>query len=105
MWVKYSPTTRGFYVDGVHDAVPGDAVEITRDEYLALMNQSDHEIVPSEDGRPTLVERTSNDDYAISREAAYRAESDPLFFKEQRGEVPPGTWLDKVGEIKERFPK
>jgi hypothetical protein len=34
---------------------------------------------------------------------AYREESDPLFFKYQRGEVEKQEWLDKVQEIKERF--
>lgn len=37
------------------------------------------------------------------RAEAYREESDPLFFQEQRGEVPPGTWLAKVQEIKARY--
>jgi hypothetical protein len=36
------------------------------------------------------------------RAEAYRTESDPLFFQEQRGEVEPGTWLAKVAEIKSR---
>ena len=40
-----------------------------------------------------------------NREAAYKNESDPLFFKEQRKEVPEGTWLAKVAEIKARYPK
>ncbi len=40
-----------------------------------------------------------------SREAAYKSESDPLFFKEQRGEVPQGTWISKVQEIRSRYPK
>ena len=39
------------------------------------------------------------------RRAAYAAESDPLFFKEQRGEVDAGTWAAKVAEIKARYPK
>ena len=37
--------------------------------------------------------------------AAYQAESDPLFFKYQRGEAAEQDWLDKVAEIKARFPK
>ena len=36
---------------------------------------------------------------------AYEAEADPLFFEEQRGEVPEGTHASKVAEIKARFPK
>jgi hypothetical protein len=44
-------------------------------------------------------------DYSALRAAAYRAESDPIFFKEQRGEVAAGTWLAKVAEIKARWPE
>ena len=39
-----------------------------------------------------------------TREARYRAESDPLFFREQRGEVEPGTWKAKVIEIRAELP-
>lgn len=38
------------------------------------------------------------------RAVAYRTESDPLFFKSQRGEATHQEWLDKVAEIKARFP-
>lgn len=44
-------------------------------------------------------------DYSALRRAAYTAESDPLFFMEQRQEVPAGTWLAKVAEIKARWPQ
>ena len=40
-----------------------------------------------------------------NRRNAYQAESDHLFFEEQRGEVAAGTWAAKVDEIKARFPK
>ena len=39
------------------------------------------------------------------RRGYYESETDHLFFEEQRGEVPVGTWAAKVAEIKERFPK
>ena len=39
-----------------------------------------------------------------SRRAAYIAEADPLFFKAQRGEATEQEWLDKVAEIKARYP-
>ncbi len=38
------------------------------------------------------------------RAVAYMTESDPLFFKAQRGEAAMGEWLAKVEEIKARFP-
>jgi hypothetical protein len=37
------------------------------------------------------------------RAAAYQEESDPLFFKWQRGEATQQEWLDKVAEIKSRW--
>lgn len=39
------------------------------------------------------------------RTEAYITESDPLFFKAQRGEIELQVWLDKVEEIKARYPK
>jgi len=38
------------------------------------------------------------------RHAAYVAESDPIFFKWQRGEATEQDWLDKVAEIQVRHP-
>ncbi len=38
------------------------------------------------------------------RQSAYVQEADPLFFKWQRGEVEQQVWLDKVQEIKYRYP-
>jgi hypothetical protein len=40
-----------------------------------------------------------------NRKSAYIAEADPLFFKVQRGEVEHHVWLDKIAEIKARYPK
>jgi len=40
-----------------------------------------------------------------NRRAAYEQEADPLFFKAQRGEATEQEWLDKVAEIKQRYPK
>jgi hypothetical protein len=39
------------------------------------------------------------------RRIAYIVEADPLFFKSQRGEATEQDWLDKVNEIKARYPK
>ena len=38
------------------------------------------------------------------RKAAYQKESDPLFFEFQRGEISQDVWLDKIAEIKARYP-
>lgn len=39
-----------------------------------------------------------------ARSLAYQKESDPLFFKAQRGEATMEEWLSKVEEIKARYP-
>lgn len=39
-----------------------------------------------------------------ARAAAYKEESDPLFFKAQRGEATTEEWLAKVQEIRNRYP-
>jgi hypothetical protein len=39
-----------------------------------------------------------------ARQAAFQTESDPLFFKWQRGESTEQAWLDKVAEIRLRYP-
>lgn len=59
----------------------------------------------SEGNTPEPADPPPAPDYSALRRAAYAAESDPLFFKEQRQEVPVGTWLAKVTEIKARWPQ
>jgi hypothetical protein len=38
------------------------------------------------------------------RRGAYEKESDPIFFKYQRGEAEKQEWLDLIEEIKQRYP-
>jgi len=38
------------------------------------------------------------------RADAYRLEADPLFFEYQRGDIEKQAWIDKIQEIKERYP-
>jgi hypothetical protein len=40
-----------------------------------------------------------------ARRAAYSLEADPLFFGSERGENERQAWLDKIQEIKDRWPK
>lgn len=56
---------------------------------------------PIEPPEPTPEEKAE----ALRKEKqyAYQKESDPLFFKWQRGEATEQEWLDKVGEIKARY--
>ena len=45
-----------------------------------------------------------NDEQSKRRHLAYTMESDPIFFKSQRGQATNQEWLDKVAEIDARFP-
>lgn len=53
---------------------------------------------------PTVDPQSAIDFRQVSLRAAYEAESDPLFFQWQRGEATQQEWLDKIAEIKSRFP-
>ena len=44
-----------------------------------------------------------NDMQESNRSEAYKNESDPVFFKWQRGEATEQQWLDKIAEIKARY--
>jgi hypothetical protein len=44
-------------------------------------------------------------DTAALRRAAYAAESDPIYFMAQRNEATQQQWLDKIAEIKARWPQ
>lgn len=39
-----------------------------------------------------------------ARAEAYRTEADPIFFQYQRGEATEQDWLDKIEEIRARYP-
>ncbi len=47
----------------------------------------------------------ANQQADANRHNAYVTESDPLFFKAQRGEGTMADWEAKVAEIKARYPK
>jgi hypothetical protein len=69
------------------------------------------------DGNPVVLDQALVDAAAVvvaqeqalatakrNRSAAYTAESDPLFFKAQAGEIDEAEWLAKREEIRARFP-
>lgn len=53
---------------------------------------------------PVKVLEIQHNEAVINRRAAYEGEADPLYFKSQRGEATIQEWLDKVAEIKARYP-
>jgi hypothetical protein len=52
---------------------------------------------------PPKTQQEIEQENELNRLSAYREESDPLFFKWQRGEATEQEWLDKVAEIKQRW--
>jgi hypothetical protein len=54
---------------------------------------------------PTKLAEKKAAEAEAARRAAYISEADPLFFRAQRGEIPEQEWLDKIVEIKARYPK
>ena len=72
----YSPSTRGFYSSDIHgEKIPGDAVEITDEEWSRLLDQQSagHTIVAASDGKPIAVGPTVEERANRLRAARNRA--------------------------------
>lgn len=109
----YSQSTNGFYTNEINgENVPQDAVSITNEQYRAMLDgQYNGKIISADSqGNPSLMDSPSptvdqiTEAVTSARSAAYRSESDQLFFKVQRGEAKKSEWVDKIKEIKLRFP-
>jgi hypothetical protein len=55
------------------------------------------------EGGPAVV--YTPEEVTALRQAAYQAESDPIYFMWQRGESTQKAWLDKIEQIKARYPE
>lgn len=98
---------------GVYPVVPADypQVDYTKnviEETPNLVNgvwYQDYTVVAATEAEIEQRKAELNAQADAYRLEAYRNESDPLFFKWQRGEATEQEWLDKLSEIKARFPK
>ena len=86
----------------MHYKAPDNSLHFIEPEYTHLLPTGSVQITDAEAEamRPAL----SAPDYSAMRKAAFVAESDPIFFLSQRGEATQQEWLDKVAEIKARWP-
>lgn len=106
-----SQSTRGFCSPKLTTPMPEDALEIPDDLYEELITgEAGKVIFWSGTGLPFLKDMQAtpeaiNASILIDRAAAYRRESDPIFFQFQRGEVNEQDWHNKISEIKTRLPK
>jgi hypothetical protein len=77
-------------------------------EYATAVTWLDERPQPTwaelEAARPAAETAQANKDAQRNRQAAFASEADPLFFQWQRGEGTEQAWLDKVAEIRERYP-
>ena len=56
----------------------------------------------------SVVDKSADEIIDIAKQlraAAYQSESDPIFFKMQRNEAVLEDWINKIAEIKARFPE
>jgi hypothetical protein len=90
----------------VEVALPGDdwvadtpLVEIKPTEIIETQT---YRLKTQEEKDNEIHQRTESNKQA--RVQAYREESDPLFFKSERGEITREEWLAKVEEIRSRYP-
>ena len=74
----YSPTTGGFYDRKIHgDAIPANAIEITRDEHAALLagQSAGQRIEADEHGHPVLRDTPAPSDDALADAARARRDA------------------------------
>lgn len=82
-------------LEAIHCICKSDSplVEITHEEMHALTTP------------PPLTPDELNAFVDAQRAAAYREESDPLYFKSERGEATREEWMAAIAAIKARYPK
>lgn len=113
----YSPSRQGFYHPSISTDIPADAKEISDENYsILLKGQSEGKMISSDSaGSPVLIDHPpapplTADEVRQARLSAYRIESDPLKIEAEHDALLSGTgpdygpWLQKVGEIKDRYP-
>lgn len=110
MTIFFAKSTNGFYDDEINTSIPSDAVEIQAEFHVALIEgQSKGKLITSDEaGFPILADypEPSEEEIAANKAAMLKAELDAinhLFYDEQAGDIPEGTWKAKREEIKAKY--
>ena len=105
--MSYKQFSRLINIDGIDTWA---SLVIEKDESGNIINNPvitfDKEVSPTQEQLDALYEEISGEKPVSldeKRRQAYRDESDPLFFKWQRGEATMEEWLAKIAEIKGRY--
>lgn len=100
----------GPYFNSTHNSSNCELIDVEPPEFLitgAFRREDDAWVIADIDAydraKIDFIKR-HNAKAAEMRRAAYQMESDPIFFRYQRGECPKHEWEVKVVEIKNRYP-
>ena len=88
----------------MQDKIANGSVVLADDERLEgeyIVKKTPQELF--DEGKMSTEEHNAYID--MMRQSAYRQEADPLGFKMLRGEAEKAEWLEKIAEIKKRYPK
>lgn len=108
MSIYYSPEQQGFYLDGIHDEIPEDAIEITEEEHARLLQgQADGQrIIPGEDGYPELADNLPLElTYAEKRAMEYPPFTDYLDGIVKGDDAQVQKYIDDCLAVKAKYPK
>lgn len=68
MSMKYSPTTKGFYIEDFHVDIPVDAVSITDEEHMLLLAASNNGLTTigmNSENKPVVIDRPQDNDLIL----------------------------------------
>ena len=91
MKILFSASTLGFYLEGIHSAIPEDAVEVSEAERAAALAVSaapDKELAAGTDGKPIIVDRAISSAEAMNSLRARRDRLLSLTDKTQIADFP-----------------
>lgn len=92
----------------LHRTHPDSSWILDGSEYSGLVWMDDDMPKPTEaeclDAWVTIEQEIITQEVKTSRQAAYAMQSDPMYFRWQRGEATEQDWLDSVEAVRQQYP-